>query len=652
MSSKKKIKKEKNKSTIKKIDESQKNKSFPKTAFIAGILAIAITFLCFSSTLDYGFVTWDDDRNIYKNEQITSLNKENFWKNTKDIFSSKVIGNYNPLTIWTFTIEHQVYGMDNIGKWHLTNVLLHLLCVWLIFKISMLLGLSWQGAVFVAILFGIHPMRVESVAWLTERKDVLFGSFYLAALYLFIKGRVMEKKFTFWIILLFALSLLSKIQAVILPISMILVDYLFDKRLTWKSILNKWPYLLMSLAFGLYGIFALSEQGSIGSNSNTYESWQRLFVGSFSYCVYLIKSIVPYKLSPLYPYPPSIPWYFYVSFAIVPAAFYALWKWYSDGREILFFGLAFFSVNVFFLLQILGAGQGFLADRFTYIAYFGLFFIFGWVVDQLLNQYNEKRTLILVGLGLLVSSYGYMTYNQTHVWKDSETLWSHVIKYYKQSTLPYGNRANYLRDQGRYVDALADYSKSISLNPEGYETFNSRARLYFDMAKSQDTLLLALADYNKAIELAPKKGEFYVNRGATYARLGRVDQAIKDLNAGLALKPDHAVGYLNRFVMYNQKGDYVNSLKDVNNYLRLRPYESNMWYEKARITRQMNKGQESIKYYSRAIELNPNEGMYWYERSRTKAYLNDKEGAKTDLRRALGLNYTKIDPQFRQSLDI
>jgi len=626
-----------------------KSTNFAKWGALLAV--ILVTFGCFYQTLDFGFVDWDDDRNIFKNPLITSLQSENFWVNTKEIWTSTVIGNYNPLTIWTFAVEKMVYGMDNLGMWHLTNVLLHLICVLLVYLISSLLGLSWRAAILVAILFGIHPMRVESVAWLTERKDVLYGAFYLAALWLYIKGKVEQRSYWLLIIPLFVLSLFSKIQAVVLPLSMILVDYYLAGRLELKPMLRKVPLLAISLAFGLLGIYFLSGEGSLASNSNTYEWWQRIFVGSYSYCVYLVKAVVPYQLSPLYPYTPNMPAYFYPTIAIAPVVLWLMYKWYISGQRALFFGLGFFTVNIFFLLQILGAGQGFLADRFTYIAYFGLFFIAGWGMDTFVKLYNSKSLLIQLAATVAMIGYGYMTVQQVSIWQNSETLWSHVLKYYDRSTLPYGNRANYRRDNGQYKAALEDYSKSIALNPTG-QAHNSRARLYFTLAKGPDTLMLALQDYNRAIELEPNDGEYYVNRGATYARLGQGERAIADITKGLELKPDHAVGYLNRSVINNQMGNLQPALDDINSYLELQPYKADMWYEKARAERTLGMVQQSIKAYTRAIELQPTKAVFWYERARTRAAIGDTPSAKTDLARAISLGYKQVDPQLRASLGL
>ena len=381
------------------------------THLFAALSALIITFACFYNTTDNQFVNWDDDRNFYENEYVTTINQENFWSNTKKIFSSNVIGNYNPLTIWTFAIEKRMYGLDQPGKWHSTNVFLHLICVFFVFRICLLLGLKWQGSLFVALLFGIHPMRVESVAWVTERKDVLFGAFYLSALYFYIKGKLVGKGYHLIILTLFLLSLFSKIQAVILPLSMIAVDYYMDGKIDYKSILKKAPYFILSLIFGLIGIIFLKDQGSL-ENAVTYPSWQRIFVGSFSYMVYLVKSVVPYKMSPLYPYSPQMPTYFYPTLLLFPAMAYAMYIMYKREMKVWFFGLFFFTVNVIFLLQILGAGQGFLADRFTYMAYFGLFFIAGFYFDKFITEKPKLKMALFGGAAALFLLYGYMTIQQ------------------------------------------------------------------------------------------------------------------------------------------------------------------------------------------------------------------------------------------------
>lgn len=637
---KKKLKKNKKLSPqkLKKLENSAKKsgslKKDPKKYYSIAII-LFITFLAFYPSLNNEFVNWDDDKNFYENELITTLNDNNFWANTKSIFTTDVIGGYNPLTIWTFALEQKFFGLDQPFYWHLNNLILHLLCTLLVYWIGVRLGLGFLGAGLLALLFGIHPMRVESVAWVTERKDVLFGFFYLLAMLYYIKGK--QSSFTKRIYLVigisFLLSLLSKIQAVILPISLILVDYYLSKsgRITIKSILNKTPYFLGSLAIGLLGIYFLSNQGSI--EQQEYTGISRLFIGSFSLSVYFIKSLIPFEMSPLYPYPSSLDWKFYVSFITFFLTAFILWRSYKQKSKTIFFGVGFFIVNVILLLQILGAGQGFLADRFTYLPYLGIFFIIAYYFEK-----NEKFKLpIQLLVGAILLGYGYMTFEQNKVWKNSGTLWTHVLKHYNKTTLPYGNRANYYRDNGQVQLALADYSSVIRLKPDKPEPYNSRARLYFNF-NHKDSLAKALYNYNKAIELKPNDVEYIVNRGATYAKLYNFNEALKNLNLAESIDPTFANIYLNRSVIYSTRNELEKALGDVDKYLNLKPNYSDMWYEKCRIANALGRGQEGLVAANRALSMQQ-KGMYYFERGKSYYTIGNYPAAKADIRQAQSMGF-------------
>ena len=647
-------KKSKNNKNISKKIKTEKSQS-QGSSFFNGrelkyiISALLITFIVFFNTTKNEFVNWDDDQNFYENELITSLNDDNFWENTALIFQTPVIGNYNPLTNWTFLIENKLYGLDNPSYWHLTNVLFHLVCVLLAYLIGRKLRLNPLSAFLFSLLFAIHPLRSESVAWVTERKDVLFGAFYLLGLYQYFNYRESKSKKTLAILYIsFILALLAKIQAVILPVTLLLVDYYLDGRVDFKKILHKVPLFLLSLLTGILGIYFLQEQGSIENATDTFPIWQRIFIGSFSYCVYLVKSVIPYELSPLYPYPSSIPWYFYASILSVPLSIFVLWKAYKKDHRAIVFGLLFFITNIFFLLQILGAGQGFLADRFTYIAHLGLYFIMAFYIGKIdSTQYKKVAHGFIT---LLLVAFAYLTFNQNQVWTNSETLWTHVLKYYDKTPLPYGNRANFRRDQGNINGALSDYNSALALK-DNPQTYNSRARLYFDHSNHPDTLRLALQDYSRAIQLDPNDGEFYTNRGATYARLGDMQSALLDLTKAIQYKPDHQVAYLNRSIIYNSQNRKQEAIADLKTYITLNPYNSDIYYELGRLHLETGQYQQAFTYYNKAIQINPNKGVYYYGRSKSYYYSGNITKAKEDFQMAEQLKYRGIENSYRQLLN-
>lgn len=384
----------------------------------------------------------------------------------------------------------------------------------------------------------------------------------------------------------------------------------------------------------------LKGQGSI--TEQAYSGISRLFIGSYSLGVYYIKSIIPFRLSPLYPYPSALGWEFYASIITFILTAIGLYLAYVKKNKVVFFGVGFFMANVFMLLQILGAGQGFLADRFTYMAYFGLFFIFAYYANKAIVDKPSLKMPIIGLCSALLLGYAFMTFQQSKIWKDSGTLWTHVLKYYTKSTLPWGNRANFYRDSGRTQDALRDYNERIRLKGDDPEPYNSIARLYFNF-NQRDSLLKALYNYNKAIELKPNDAEFVVNRGATYAKLGDLQNSLKNLNQAEQINPKFANIYLNRSVIYNQSGDYNNALRDIDKYLALKPNFPDMWYEKGRIHNYRSESTQAIDALNKAIGMNGRNGIFFFERAKTYYKTRQMAQAKQDLATSQQLGF-KGDP--------
>ena len=226
-------------------------------------LTLSITLLVFYPAVNYDFVNWDDDRNITINQNIQNLNRESI----QNMFSTTVTGGYTPLTSLTFALEHHFFGL-NPKVYHINNILLHLLCTALVFLLLKQVGASLFITFIVTLLFGIHPMRVESVAWITERKDTLYTLFFLLALMAYIRYRQKGNiRFYFLSLFIFVFSLLSKIQAVTLPLVLILADYYLDKKFDLRKLWDKAPFFALSLLTGLAGIYFISEDGSIDTGT-------------------------------------------------------------------------------------------------------------------------------------------------------------------------------------------------------------------------------------------------------------------------------------------------------------------------------------------------------------------------------------------------
>ncbi len=626
---------------------------------------MAITAACYLPSLSNDLVNWDDDPNITENPNLQRIDRQSLI-NIFDIDKGNVIGNYNPLPIFTFYLEKWAVGEFNPTLIHFNNLLLHILTVFFAFRLLLHMGIGIGGAFVGGLLFGIHPMRVESVAWATERKDVLFAMFFFAALMYYVRWIKTEnagKRTTLYIgmVLLAILSGFSKVQAVTLPLSMLALDYWFRRPINLRLIWEKTPFWLISLAFGLANLYTLRQTGSINDDVTSFNFLDRLCIGTYSFSVYLYKLFIPYPMSPLYPYPKPLPIWVYLSPLLFAAVWYGVYCMWKADRRIWVFGVLFFFFNVMFLLQVLGAGQGFLADRFTYVPYFGFFAIAAWAYHTYAEHNPKWRTRVNVALGALFLIYAIWTVRQIGIWKNGGTLWSHVMKFEnRRNSLPYWNRGQYLRNkEGNYEAALEDYTMAITIEPDNPELANSRGRTYFDMALSgrykgreNELFQKALDDFNAALskpKIKPKsKAEVLINRGGALAALGRLEEAIESLNEGIAIAPDNKNGYLNRSLTYFHLQRFDKCIEDYTKYLELDPYTPNIWYERGMLRRSLGQPDAAIEDLNQCLQLDPNFALAYLERARAYALQGKKDLARQDYQRAqqMGLQMADYDHQL------
>lgn len=631
-----------------------------------GFLILLITFLVFKHSLSLDFVNWDDQENIIDNATLRNFAVLWDWKDVKTIFMSNVMGGYNPLPIFTFAIEKYFFAHNpllNPFIFHLDNLWMHLVCTFLVYALFTKLNVSKSAAFIGALLFGIHPMRVESVAWITERKDVLYGMFFLGALLTYINYTKSDKHKTRWYIFTIVISVFSyfsKIQAVTLPLTMIALDFYFKRN--WRSpkilIIEKLPWWILSLVFGFINIHFLKLQNTITDKTVVkFNFLERLAVGAYSYAIYLIKWIVPYKLSPLYPYPPELPIQAYLALVVVPivVVVFLIWSFRKQKYDLLF-GWAFFTFNVMFLLQILGAGQGFLADRFTYIAYIGLFFLMIKGYDCLVEQKPTYKLFLQIGTGLYLGLFVFLTIRQVKVWQNGETLWEHVKIYYPDSPLAWKQAANYYRDEKKdFTKAMENYIQAIKMQPEEAYTYNGLAKVYLDQMskldpkamnykeKQNELIQNAILNYKSAIEKDSLKGfpdkkitgEIIVNLGVAYAMLGNMEEGVKYLSRGISINPNNSNGYLNRGLIYFNANQLELAIKDYDEYIRLNANNADIYYSRGLCKFALNKVEESLPDYNKAITLRNTEPLFYIARSKTyrkmgniNASVNDAQQAK------------------------
>jgi protein O-mannosyl-transferase len=634
---------------------------------------LAVTFLCYLPALTGEFVNWDDYGYVVDNTLIRGFSAEN----ALSIFTKpEQMGNYHPLTMLTYNLEYQFFGQNPHG-YHVTNILLHLINTALVFWLLTLVS-QRSVAIIVALLFGVHTLHVESVAWVSERKDLLYALFYFLALISYVKYVQSggSRKMYAAALILFVLSVLSKAMAVSLVLVLPLVDYFQGRVFEKKIILEKAPFVVIAIVFGVVALYAQQSAKAIhGFAQNSF--LDKLVYACYGLVMYLVKLVIPTHLSAFYPYPekignvlPGRMWlYPLLVVAIAAATYYTMRR----TRKV-FFGMAFFLVTVALVLQVLQVGGAVMADRYTYIPSIGIFYL----AAEGFNRLRDNRRLRLALTAMLTLYFGWLcvlTWGRAGIWHDSLILWTDVVGKYERIPFAFANRGYGYYKLGRYDEAVGDYNKTLELDPSDASTYHNRGVSYYRLRQYD----LALADYNKALELKLDNGEVYNNRGAAFAALGRSDEAIADFTKAIALTPDYAEAYNNRGTEYAKARMFTAAIADFDKAIQLNPQYSDAVRNKELAARDMrgaqgavgaprtepdaefylNRGLQSgrtghaadaIKDFDTAIQLRPTYAQAYNNRGIANAMLLNYTASFADFARAIQLQPDYAEAYFNRGV--
>jgi protein O-mannosyl-transferase len=615
---------------------------------------LVLTFIIYIPVLNAGFVNWDDPDYVGENNfLIRNLSK------LPEFFTTPVQGNYHPLTMLSLALNYAISGED-AWSYHLFNLIFHLINCILVYRFIFLLTKNNSLVAFItSLLFAIHPLHVESVAWVSERKDVLYTLFFIAGHISFTKFIDTGNKKQYWLTLLFViLSLMSKPAAVIFPVSLFCIDILRNRKFSVKGIIEKIPFFIPAILIGLLTISAQKEVGATGGDQFTFA--KNILFGFYGIMMYFIKMIIPFGQSAFYPLPAlneKLPMLYYVAplFSLLLAVIiYLTWK----KHRYVAFGISFYIINLLLVLQFFSVGSAIIAERYTYVPYIGLFFIAG----VLLDRFSKNRILKAYGVITPVAIiFSVLTYKQTHVWKDGASLWDNVIKN-QPSSRAYSSRGMLFRREGNklkqenrmaeaeqlYRRAIEYYSKAISLNVIDHESYNNRANIYTDLNKPDS----ALPDYKQALAIKP---DFYLtldNLGALYARKGMNDSALYFLNKSIEQKPGNRPTYSNRALTLMALRKYEEAIKDWQKFLSFQPDvpDADALNTMAVCYRMVGKYSEAINYINQAIQIR-RDGRFYLNRAYSYFGLKDNENARNDALIAKQSGVT-LDASFAASLGI
>jgi len=553
--------------------------------YLSGIVSI-LTFAVYLPSLQNNFLQWDDILYVLDNQHITSMNADFFRWAFFDFYAS----NWHPLTWISHALDYFIWGLNPMGH-HLTNVILHSINTFLVILLTTKLievsketaakgGLSvFQddlGALIAGgitgLLFGLHPLHVESVAWVAERKDLLCAFFFLLSIIIYTKyAMVVENKRTqnnyvlrflnrryLVTIGIFILALLSKPMAVSLPLVLLILDFYPFRRIqslgTFKpAFVEKLPFILLSLISSLLTIFA--QKGAIES-ADILPLSTRVLVAMNALIAYIWKMILPFNLSPIYPYPQNV---FLLSIRyLLPTALViavtTIFIIIAKKKQLWLSVWGYYVVTLFPVIGIVQVGSQSMADRYTYLPSLGPFLVIGlgaaWVAGKLnrLEGWGFIVKSAYAALGILAFAFiSYSTVKQIGIWKNCIIFWNHVIE--KEPTripVAYNNRGACLSEIGQFDKAIEDFDKAIAINSSYSLAYNNRGKIFLQRGMVD----WAIKDFDKAIALNPSFSIAYNNRAMAFSKMGQLDKAMVDYDKAIALNPSFQIAYYNRGLVH------------------------------------------------------------------------------------------------------
>ena len=509
------------------------------TAGICICLAV-LTWAVFGQTLRHDFVNYDDPRYVYQNTRITSgLNIAGIAWAFTHIHSE----NWHPLTTITHMLDSSLYGLK-AGGHHFTNVLLHTVAVVLLFLLlQQMTGALWKSA-FVAAVFAIHPLHVESVAWVAERKDVLSGVFFMLTLLAYVHYARAPSTWRYLIVaFVFALGLMSKPMLVTLPFVLLLLDYWPLRRIRDQRsrvgrqllslLVEKIPLIALSAVSSV--ITFLAQRGALGGTEQL-PMLARINNALVSYVVYVRQMFWPANLAVFYPHPENRlpPWEISLALAVLigitiaavilrkKAPYFIMgWFWYLGML-----------VPVIGLVQVGWQGH---ADRYTYLPQIGLYIAGTWAVADLTALWPRRRILLGAAALLLIGALSWSSSVQTSYWRDSETLFTHALAVTRNNDVAENNLGIVFLQRGQLDEAISRLQAAIDLRPENGPAHNNLAKALLQKGR----LAEAMVHYRKFFEIEPENVEARNILGTALIQQGRIREAIEQWHDALAIEPEN-----------------------------------------------------------------------------------------------------------------
>jgi len=571
-------------------------------ALVFAVVLAAVTIIAYRPTWHAGFL-WDDDAYVINNELLTAPDGwQRIW------FSLDSPSQYFPLTYSTFRIEHALWGLNTTG-YHWVNLLLHVgnaLLVW-----AVLARLKVPGSWLAAAIFALHPVQVESVAWITERKNVLMGFFFLLTLLAWIAfvDKRSRRPWMFYCLALisYVLALSAKATACTLPAALFLILWLQKKPITMRRFIQIVPFVVLGIGMGLLAVWW--ERYHQGTNRGVFtflSPMERILVASRAVWFYLSKIFWPSNLTFIYPRwnisPADLIDYIWLLAGIAACvAIYFIRRYFGRSVEV---AAAFFVATltpVLGFIMLFTFRYTFVADHYQYLACIGPIALASAGIVTLSDRFTHYRAVIVSAALLVVASFGTLTWRQAATYSDIETLWRTTLARNPECWMAHTNIGIVFLQQGKIDDAIAHYRLALQMQADSWDAeYNLGTAL---VAKGQ--VDEAILHCERAVGMRPTDPDAQVSLGNALFAKGRIDEAIAHYQKAITAQPDHFLARYSLGHALLEKGELEGAIQVCRSALLLRPSDADCQTTLAIALEEKGNPTEAIQHYQKALELAP-----------------------------------------------
>jgi len=581
--------------------------------FFVGVLLAAVTVTVFWHVSSHDFIAYDDPEYVIDNPMVRAgLTPQGIrWA-----FTTFAAANWHPLTWLSHMLDAELFGL-NPGRHHLASLLFHVLNTILLFLVLVRMTKAlWRSAV-VALLFGVHPLHVESVAWIAERKDVLSTFFWMLTLWAYSRYTEKPGRISYLVALIvYALGLMAKPMLVTLPFVLLLFDYwplgrwpaqgfVHDPRQhegRGASLLReKVPFILLAALSSMVTLIAQWKGGAV-SSAEIVPFGVRLCNALVAYLLYLVKMVWPAGLAVFYPHPGrGLPGWLVLCAALVLAGV-TLWAVRSrKGGPYLLSGWFWYLGTLLPVIGLIQVGDQAMADRYSYIPLIGPFIMISWGLPALAAKWRLPRILLPLLTAAALSALLCVSWVQVRHWRDSVTLFMHTLSVTTNNSRMHNNLANVLAQRGEIEEAIAHYEKALAIQPNAPEAQSNLGAALVSMGRVEE----GIGHYREALRLDPNLAEVHNNLGVALADQGKTEEALSHYLKAVELRPDYAEAHNNLGNILADQGKLAEAVTQFQEALRLQPYYPQAHNNLGVALARQGRLRAAIPHFERALELQP-----------------------------------------------